>query len=109
LHLDRVPSSIPDSGRAFGHQREHAVSVNLKFGSLLVALACCAAAPSASAVTAEVAKKCDALAAKAFPPRVPGNPAAGIAKGGAQARRDYFNKCVANGGNMDDQSGQGAK
>jgi len=29
----------------------------------------------------EVAKKCDALTAKAFPPRAIGNPAAGSAKG----------------------------
>jgi hypothetical protein len=36
---------------------------------------------NASAVTAEVAKKCSALTAKAFPPRVIGNPAAGSAVG----------------------------
>ncbi|SDS11348.1 hypothetical protein [Bradyrhizobium canariense] len=55
----------------------------------------------ASAVTVEVAKKCDLLVAKAFPPREPGNPAAGSAKGTAQDQRSYFSKCVANGGNMD--------
>jgi hypothetical protein len=39
------------------------------------------------AVSVEVAKKCDALTAKAFPPRVIGNPAAGSAKGtGADQR-----------------------
>jgi hypothetical protein len=76
------------------------VLVKLQFGSLLVALFCLA--PSASAVTVEVAKKCDALVAKAFPPRVVGNPAAGSAKGTAQTGRNYFRKCVANGGNMDD-------
>src|SRR5215510_8235995 len=58
----------------------------------------------ASAVTAEVARKCAALAAKAYPPQVPGNPAAGLAKGRAQFKRDYFNKCVATGGNMDDDA-----
>jgi hypothetical protein len=63
----------------------------------------------ASAVTAEVAKKCAALTAKAYPPRVPGNPAAGLAKGTAQSERDYFNKCVANGGNMDDNVPEQAK
>jgi hypothetical protein len=52
----------------------------------------------ASAVTG----RCVALTAKAYPPRVPGNPAAGLAKGTAQSARDYFNKCVANRGNMDD-------
>jgi hypothetical protein len=75
---------------------------NLKIGSALVALGCIAVAPSASAVTVEVAKKCNALTAEAYPPRVVGNPAAGSAKGTAQSKRDYFNKCVANGGNMDD-------
>jgi len=63
----------------------------------------------ASAVTAEVAKKCAALTAKAYPPRVPGNPAAGLAKGTAQFERDYFNKCVANRGNMDDHVPKQAK
>jgi hypothetical protein len=82
---------------------------NLKFGSALVALVCIAIAPSASAVTVEVARKCSALTAKAYPPRVVGNPAAGSAKGTAQSQRDYFNKCVANGGNMDDHSGKEVK
>jgi hypothetical protein len=85
------------------------VLANLKIGGALVALVCVAVAPSASAVTAEVAKKCNALTAKAFPPRVPGNPAAGTVKGTGQSERDYFNKCVANGGNMDDPSSKGAK
>ena len=80
---------------------------NLKFLSALVALICIAVGPmtnSASAVTAKLAKKCEALTAKAYPPRVVGNPAAGSAKGTGQAERDYFNKCVANGGNMDDHA-----
>jgi hypothetical protein len=55
----------------------------------------------ASAVSAEVAKKCQILMAEAFPPREPGNPAAGSAKGSAQSQRDYFTKCVANGANVD--------
>ena len=57
---------------------------------------------SASAITVELAKKCHALTDKAFPPRVIGNPAAGSAKGGGRVAQDYFNKCVANGGKMDD-------
>jgi hypothetical protein len=80
---------------------------NLKLASTLVALICIAAGSmtsSASAVTAEVAKKCAALTAKAYPPRVVGNPAAGSAKGTGQSERDYFNKCVANGGKMDDHA-----
>lgn len=63
---------------------------------------------NASAVTVDVAKKCNALVAKAYPPRVIGNPAAG-SEGTAQSRRDYFNKCVANDGNAEDRTDQGAK
>ena len=83
-----------------------------KFGSALVGLVCIAIGcmnEAASAVTAEVAKKCAALTAKAYPPRVAGNPAAGLAKGTAQSERDYFNKCVANKGNMDDHVPKQAK
>jgi hypothetical protein len=57
---------------------------------------------SASAITVEVAKKCDELLAKEFPPREPGNPAAGSTNGSALHEQAYFSKCVANGGNMDD-------
>jgi hypothetical protein len=64
---------------------------------------------AASAITAEVAKKCNVLLAKEFPPREPGNPAAGSTKGTAQSQRDYFNKCVANGGNMDGDDGKSRK
>jgi len=80
---------------------------HVKFESALVGLVCIAVVcmnGRASAVTAEVARKCAALTAKAYPPRVSGNPAAGLAKGTAQSKRDYFNKCVANGGNMDDNA-----
>src|SRR5262249_13419537 len=71
-------------------------------GSVCIALGCMTG--GASAVSANVAKKCAALPAKAYPPRVPGNPAAGLAKGTPQAQRDYFSKCVANRGNMDDDA-----
>ena len=56
----------------------------------------------ASAITAELAKKCHTLTDKAFPPRQIGNPASGSAKGTAQDQRAYFNKCVTNGGKVDD-------
>jgi hypothetical protein len=85
---------------------------NVKFWSTLVALLCIVVGPMtdrASAVTVEVAKKCNALTAKAFPPRQVGNPAAGSAKGTGKAERDYYRKCVANGGNMDDDARKGAK
>ncbi len=76
----------------------------LRVGKAAIALLFAAAvfAPTAaSAITAEVAKRCDNLVARQFPPREPGNPAAGSAKGNSQAQRAYFNKCVANGGNVD--------
>jgi hypothetical protein len=63
----------------------------------------------ASAITVEVAKACNVLTDKAFPPRQAGNPAAGSAKGTAQDQRAYFNKCVANGGKVDDSGAKDAK
>jgi hypothetical protein len=76
---------------------------NRKIGSTFFALACImvASTSGASAITVEVARRCDALVAKAFPPREVGNPAAGSAKGSGLAQQDYFRKCVANGGNTD--------
>jgi hypothetical protein len=56
----------------------------------------------ALAATAEVAKKCSALTAKVFPPRVIGNPGAGSAKGDGLAEQAYFKKCVASGGKVED-------
>ncbi|SHN60829.1 hypothetical protein [Bradyrhizobium erythrophlei] len=53
-----------------------------------------------SAITVELAKKCQALMAEAFPPRVIGNPAAGSAKGSGKDAQAYFSKCVKNGGTM---------
>lgn len=68
---------------------------------------------SAFAITAEVAKKCQILTSKAFPPRVPGNPAAGFMHGTAQEASEYRRKCVENGGNMEgsdkQQAPQGTK
>jgi hypothetical protein len=58
----------------------------------------------ASAITAEVAKRCGALTAKQFPLRERGNPAAGSAKGSGKDQRAFFNKCVANGGKVEDGS-----
>ncbi len=58
----------------------------------------------ASAVTAEVARKCQVLTSKAFPPREPGNPAAGSAKGSGLDEQNYFKRCVASGGQVDDAS-----
>jgi hypothetical protein len=83
------------------------VSADLKFKAALIGLLCMVFAPmtdSALAVSAEVAKKCSALTAKAFPPRVIGNPAAGSAKGAGRDERAYYRKCVANEGKMDEEA-----
>jgi hypothetical protein len=80
--------------------------VKLRYGAGLVALVCLAHLPmmqSAMTMTAELARKCGALTDKAYPSRVPGNLAAGREHGTAKEVRDYFNKCVANRGNMGEQ------
>ncbi len=85
---------------------------NYKFETVAIGLVVAAALllPSAaSAVTAVVAKKCNLLVAKEFPPRQVGNPAAGSSKGSVKDQRDYFNKCVANGGNMDSSADKNDK
>ena len=68
---------------------------------------------NASAVTAEVAKKCQTLLAKAYPPRVVGNPAAGFKGGTSREASEYFRKCVENNGNVEagkkDQAPEGKK
>jgi hypothetical protein len=56
---------------------------------------------SASALTVDVAKKCSALTAKAFPPRETGNPAARGGGGTGLSQHSYFQRCVSNGGNGD--------
>ena len=80
-------------------------SVSLAAGRALALLAFAAtalAANPAPAITAELARKCEAIVSAAFPPRQIGNPAAGSVKGNGKAQRDYYSKCVANGGKMDD-------
>lgn len=66
----------------------------------VVCLAIVSMPGGATAITADVAKKCAALTSKAFPPRVPGNPAAGSAKGSGGLQEAYFKKCAANGGRV---------
>ena len=79
------------------------VTWKVKGGLFTLLLSAVALTPSgASAITAELAKQCNVLLGKQFPPREAGNPAAGSVKGNGQAERDYFKKCVANNGKMDD-------
>jgi hypothetical protein len=68
----------------------------------IICAACVTTGPSA-AVTAEVARKCQALKQLAFPPREIGNPAADSDKGSGADQAAFFRKCVANGGTMDDR------
>jgi hypothetical protein len=78
------------------------IFANLTFKSTLLWLVCIACSPlmnSASAVTAEVAKKCNALLDQAFPPLAIGNPAAGR-KGTAKAREDFHRQCIEKDGKM---------
>jgi hypothetical protein len=87
------------------------MSAKLKFGSVGITLVCIGVGATiddaSAAPSADVAKKCAALTAKAFPPRVAGNPAAGSARGPGQSEQSYFSKCVANGGNVDELCSQG--
>lgn len=88
------------------------MSARLKSSSALAATIVVAVGSTTSRVSAislEVARQCNAVTAKAFPPRVVGNPAAGSAKGDGQAERDYFKKCVAKGGKADDDQPKPAK
>jgi hypothetical protein len=82
-------------------KRRATVTTKVSYAIVLVASICVAnlVMSGASAITVEVAKKCGNLANKAFPPRVPGNPAAGHANGTAGDFKKYFDNCVANGGN----------
>jgi hypothetical protein len=73
-------------------------------GAVALLLAGAALLPTVSQakpISAEVARKCKILRAKEFPPRQIGNPAAGSAAGTGQDKREFFRRCVANGGNMD--------
>jgi hypothetical protein len=81
---------------------------NVRSASAAVALICFAVGAtttSASAVSMELARKCSALMGKAYPPREPGNPAAGSAKGNGAAAQAYYQKCLANNGKVDNDAG----
>jgi hypothetical protein len=60
-------------------------------------------ADNASAISLELAKKCNALTAEAYPPRVIGNPAAGSIRVTGPEIRAYYNKCVVSGGEIPEQ------
>jgi hypothetical protein len=105
---DKFDTSMPESQRlnstACDKRRSSVMFASLKFGAFAasIILSLGITPNRGSALTVEVARKCEALTAKAFPPREPGNPAAGSTKGSGRSQHEYFNKCVANGGKMDD-------
>lgn len=70
------------------------LALTFLIGVSLVAIS----AGDARAISAELARKCSALTSQAFPPRVPGNPAAGSAAGSGRDVQEYYKKCVANDG-----------
>ena len=76
------------------------LTIKCAFAVGVMFIAAASTTNNASAVTAEVARKCAALTAKAYPPRIVGNPAAGSAKGSGLAQQEYFKRCVANGGDV---------
>jgi hypothetical protein len=81
--------------------------IKVKFRSVLaisIGMAVGLVANTASAVTLEVAKKCEALMAQAFPPREPGNPAAGSTKGTGLEAQNYYQKCVADNSKAGDDA-----
>jgi len=67
--------------------------------SMLIVLALTAYLPTAqpaSAISAELAKKCRAMAIKAHPTQLAGTKSTGVEK----AQRDYFQECIAKDGKM---------
>lgn len=82
---------------------------DLRTSAGLAAVLTLAAPGTASAITVEVARACEAAVAKAFPPRQIGNPAAGSTKGTGKDQREYFKKCVANDGKVDDMPADAPK
>jgi hypothetical protein len=82
--------------------RGERVMIKPKLISALLFVAAASVMSSASAISVELAKKCEALTNKAFPPRVVGNPAAGSAKGSGKDAQAFFDKCIKNGGKVDD-------
>jgi hypothetical protein len=79
------------------------INVHCRMAFAFICFAALATTQGAMAITAGLARKCAAQADNTFPLRVPGNPAAGREHGSAKEVREYFNKCVANKGQMDEQ------
>lgn len=79
-------------------------SVRIIAFGVAVTIGICIAGEPAGAITAELAKKCRALALKAHPYKLVGVKGPGT----AAAQRDYFSKCVARNGDMPAESTGGS-
>jgi hypothetical protein len=101
LHFTNWILDYATSGRPFAGSVD-AMKRPKKTCAALLVVSLGPMATSASAITAEIAKKCQVLTVRAYPPRVVGNPAAGSAKGSGRDQRAYFKKCIDNGGKVDD-------
>jgi hypothetical protein len=77
----------------------------VSLGAVVACIAVGSTTSGASAVTAELARKCSGLMAKAYPPREVGNPAAGSATGNGKEAQAYYQKCLTNNGKVDDNAG----
>jgi hypothetical protein len=74
-------------------------AANLFVGMIAICIPAVVAISSAESAAAppspELARKCREMMVKAYPPVPAGNP-----KGAARAERDYFQKCIANRGEV---------
>jgi hypothetical protein len=64
---------------------------------------------NASAISADVAKRCTAVTAQTFPQHETGNPASRSGEVNGLSQHRYFQKCVSNRENEDDTTPQGEK
>jgi hypothetical protein len=73
----------------------------LAAATIAAVLALSLAGEHASALSAELANKCRAMAIETYPPK-----RAGGATINARAQRDYFKMCVSKNGNVDNEGAQ---
>ena len=117
IHASKSPLAHSPAGRGLAgvqsslsldtHAGRRTVVAKPRLALAFAGLICIALASTpqdASAVTAELAKRCSALTAKVFPPRVLGNPGAGSAKGSGLDEQAYFRRCLASGGKIGDDT-----
>jgi len=77
-------------------QHRTKIVVGLLAAYLAIPMATSAAIAAMQPPSADLAKKCRELAIKAYPPAK-----AGAGSGHAALQRDYFQRCIAGGGNVE--------